>query len=109
MPIPDALLPTLEALLARLVPQDQDPGALQLGGVDFIKERVTQEPTLLPIYTRGLQGLAGRGFADLDASRQDELLKGWDQDFLALAATHAIEAVYTHPEGLRIVGFQVTA
>ncbi len=109
MPIPDSLLPTLEALLDRLVPRDQDPGAVELGAVAFIQERVAQDPVLLPIYTQGLQKLADRGFAPLDATRQDDLLKTWDPEFVALAATHAIEAVYTHPEGLRIAGFQVTA
>lgn len=109
VPIPESLLSTLEALLARLVPRDQDPGAVELGAVAFVQERLTHDPALVPIYTQGLQGLADRGFADLDATRQDDFLKTWDPEFVALAATHAIEAVYTHPEGFRIAGFQVTA
>ena len=98
----------MEALLSRLVPTDADPGAVELGAAEFIEDRLSEDPALAPIYIRGLEELAQRGFANLDTSRQDDLLKVADSKFMHLAATHAIEAVYTHPAGLSLVGFEVT-
>lgn len=112
MPIREVLIPTLEALVARIVPADQDPGALELGAVAFIRDRIEDSPELLPVYEAGLNDLVDRGFLNLSEPAQDEALQELETqfpEFVGLVTTHCIEAVYVHPEGLRMVGFEVTA
>lgn len=111
MPIPESLLSTLRASLARLIPTDQDAGAVELGAEAFIHERIAENPDLLVVYERGLTSLAEQSFPDLSPDQQDEILRTAETrypEFISVFANHAIEAVYTHPEGLQIVGFQVT-
>ncbi|MBC8063332.1 MAG: gluconate 2-dehydrogenase subunit 3 family protein [Chlorobia bacterium] len=111
MPIPDPLLPTLRAALARLIPADQDLGALELGAEAFIHERIAENPGLLVVYERGLTALADQDFTTQTPDQQDEILRNAETrypEFIPVIANHAIEAVYTHPEGLRMVGFKVT-
>lgn len=111
MPIPSHLEETLRAVLARLVPADNDPGAVELGGEAFINERIAAEPELLAVYERGLSLLAEHGFSSLAGDDQDGLLKVLEAkmpEFFSVVCNHAIEAVYVHSEGLRMVGFEVT-
>jgi hypothetical protein len=112
MPIRDDLLPTLRAVLARLVPTDQDPGGAELGAEAFIRGRIVEYPDLQMVYERGLEALTEQDFLSQPAAGQDELLRQFDTrypEFMAVAAAHAIEAVYTHPIGLAMVGFEVNA
>lgn len=111
MPIREDLIPILEALVARIVPADQDPGARELGAVGFIQARIGEGPELQAIYEAGLQALAEGGFLGLSDAEQDENLREVDRlnpNFLSIATTHCIEAVYVQPEGFRMVGFEVT-
>lgn len=112
MPVRDDLLPTLRAVLARLVPTDQDPGAVELGAEPFVQSRIVEYPDLEVVYERGLNALMERDFLSQTAAHQDELLREFDDrypEFMAVAAAHAIEAVYIHPQALAMVGFEVTA
>lgn len=112
MPIREDLVPTLEALVARIIPADQDPGARELGAANFIQVRVEDAPELLSIYEDGLQNLLDKDFLNRSEVEQVELVRAVEREmpeFLTLVITHCIEAVYVHPEGLRMVGFEVTA
>lgn len=112
VPIREDLIPTLEALVARIVLADQDPGARELGAVAFIQDRIEDSPELLPVYESGLKNLANLGFLNLSELAQDEALQEVEKqlpEFFSLATTHCIEAVYVDPKGLKMVGFEVTA
>ena len=73
---------TLEAVLNRIIPPDEYPGAVEAGGIEFITRLIeTDEPRLGPIYTQGLNSLDEearlqfqRPFAQLSATEQDALL-----------------------------------
>jgi hypothetical protein len=111
MPVREDHLPTLRAVLARLVPTDHDPGAVELGAEPFVQGRIAEYPDLQVVYERGLEALVEQDFVGRSTAEQDELLKEFDNrypEFMAVAAAHAIEAVYTHPVGLAMVGFEVT-
>lgn len=112
MPIREDLIPTLEALVARIIPADQDPGARELGAVGFIQDRVESDSELRSAYEAGLEALAENGFLSLAEVDQDKALREFERlnpEFLSIATTHCIEAVYVHPRGLDMVGFEVTA
>jgi hypothetical protein len=111
VPIPDALLPTLRATLARLVPTDQDPGALDLGAEAFIQARIAENPDIQVLYERGLTALYEQSFPALTPEEQDSILQSFETrypEFLTLTAQHAVEAVYSQPAGWQMVGFEVT-
>ena len=111
MPIPDPLLPTLRAALARIVPADQDPGAVELGAEAFIQERIAENPDLQVVYERGLSALQENGFDNLTSEEQDQMLRDFEDrypEFMPVIAAHAVEVVYTQPAGFKMVGFEVT-
>ena len=83
---PEVLSPaqwaSVEAIAARLIPTDGDPGAVEAGCVNFIDKALAHEDAeLKPVYDFGLAGVAavarkrfGKPFAKLSAGQQDELL-----------------------------------
>jgi gluconate 2-dehydrogenase gamma chain len=72
----------LDAIAARIVPTDHEPGAREAGCVNFIDKALAHEDApALPLYRSGLAGIdaAARAaqrapFAELTASAQDALL-----------------------------------
>ena len=83
---PVVLSPTewaaVEAITARLIPTDHEPGAVEAGCVNFIdKALANEDEALRPIYTEGLRGVdaasrarAKKPFVELTAADQDALL-----------------------------------
>jgi hypothetical protein len=111
VPLDPALVPILRALLARLVPADDAHGAVEIGAEIFILSLLDDYPEWSEIYRIGLSELSQIGFDNLTVHAQDEALHRLEQEgsqFLHLAAQNAIEAFYTGPTGLELVGFQVT-
>ncbi len=84
---PEVLSPaqwrTVEAITARLIPTDHEPGAREAGCVNFIdKALATEDAAALPVYTDGLRGVdavaraeGGASFVELDAEKQDAVLR----------------------------------
>lgn len=74
---------TLDAITARIIPTDDDPGAREAGCVNFIDKAVAHEDAeALPLYQLGLAGVEavaakrhGVAFASLDPAQQDALLE----------------------------------
>ncbi len=73
---------TVEAITGRIIPTDDDPGALEAGCVNFIDKALAHEDTSLrPQYDIGVRGIdaeakrrTGKPFAELDPTSQDEVL-----------------------------------
>jgi len=74
---------TVEAITARLIPTDHEPGAREAGCVNFIDKALANEDAAArPVYTFGLRAtdsvaraVGGAEFAALDPSAQDEVLR----------------------------------
>lgn len=100
----------LRAALARMVPVDQDLGAVEVGADEFIQSVMHMRPEWLEVYLGGLQSLDELGFLELTPEQQDVCLQRLVSQgpFVDLLAQHAIEAFYTSQAGLEMVGFQVT-
>jgi len=106
---------TVEAITARIIPSDADPGAVEAGCVNFIDKALANEDEgLKPTYEQGLVGLAavcsqahGTPFVELSADEQDAVLVmlqddaagGWPAG--ATSAPEFFEAVRVHT----IIGF----
>jgi gluconate 2-dehydrogenase gamma chain len=108
---------TLEAVVARLIPSDaRSPGALEAGAVRYIDRSLGDAlAASRAAYTAGLaaldahaRGAAGKPFADLDADRQDGLLRDLEQDvakgftpsaaaFFELVLGHTLEGTFSDP------------
>ncbi len=83
---PLVLLPdqwkTVEAMTGRIIPTDADPGAIEAGCVNFIDKALAHEDaSLRPQYELGVRALDAEAerrfdepFAELDPSRQDDVL-----------------------------------
>ena len=73
---------TVEAMTARIIPTDDDPGALEAGCVNFIDKALAHEDSnLQPKYEVGLRGLTDvaklrfrKDFVELGPKQQDEIL-----------------------------------
>jgi gluconate 2-dehydrogenase gamma chain len=73
---------TVEAIAARIIPSDDEPGATEAGVVNFIdKALANEEAAMKPVYKAGLaatDAVAKRRFAkafvDLTPEQQDEIL-----------------------------------
>jgi gluconate 2-dehydrogenase gamma chain len=73
---------TLEAITARIIPTDHEPGAREANCVNFIDKALAHEDSVAkPLYLGGLGAVAamtqarhGTEFAALDAAQQDALL-----------------------------------
>jgi len=76
----------LEALTARVIPTDHQPGASEAHCVNFIDKALAHEDAAaLPLYRGGLAALDGvaiarseKPFADLEAEQQDAILRDVD-------------------------------
>jgi gluconate 2-dehydrogenase gamma chain len=72
----------VEAITARLIPTDHEPGAVEAGCVNFIDKALANEDTdHRPLYRDGLRGLdavarahAGKPFVALPPAQQDAVL-----------------------------------
>jgi gluconate 2-dehydrogenase gamma chain len=77
---------TLEALTARVIPTDHQPGAREAHCVNFIdKALANEDAAAVPRYKGGLAALDGiavarskKSFADLEATQQDAILRDVD-------------------------------
>jgi gluconate 2-dehydrogenase gamma chain len=88
---PAALSPaewrTLEAITGRILPTDQEPGAIEAGCVNFIDKALAHEDAAArPLYALGLAGTDavarhrfGRPFVLLAAEEQDQVLVALEQ------------------------------
>jgi len=110
---------TLEAITARILPTDHEPGAREAGCTNFIdKALANEESAAKPLYQAGLRGVDvaararfERAFAELAEIEQDELLvaletgsaQGWPQDagpsptFFETVRVHTLIAFLSHP------------
>jgi len=113
---PLVLTPTewkaVEAITARIIPTDDEPGAHEAGVVNFIDKALAHEDKALqPVYKAGLVGVDAvaqrrfkKTFVALGASEQDEVLvalesgkaAGWSKgpvgsaDFFAAVRAHTV-------------------
>ena len=77
---------TVDAIAARLIPTDHEPGAREAGCVNFIDKALAPEDAAVrPLYSTGLRGVdvaarahAGARFAELDEERQDAVLRAME-------------------------------
>jgi gluconate 2-dehydrogenase gamma chain len=106
---------TVEAISARIIPTDEEPGAVEAGCVNFVDKALAREDSqALVLYRLGLVGLdvvAGRSFGkpfvELAPGQQDEVLgalesgraEGWPPG--PVAAPVFFETLRAHT----IVGF----
>ena len=73
---------TVEAITGRIIPTDDDPGAIEAGCVNFIdKALANEDQSLRPEYEAGIPGLDAvsrkrfrKQFIGLEAEQQDEVL-----------------------------------
>jgi len=73
---------TVEAITARIIPTDHEPGAVEAGCTNFIDKALAHEDAALkPVYKTGLAGIDAvsrkrfeKPFAELSAEQQDEVL-----------------------------------
>ena len=87
MAVPDPDL--LEAVIDRIIPADDDPGALELGTPAYVRARLAEDPALARAVEAGLAGLTG--FATLDAAGRDAALRAvegseWFRQLVELTA-----------------------
>jgi len=101
---------TLEAVCAQIIPEDQDPGAVQAGVVRFMDIQLTRfYKPLQKIYRRGIAQLnqasvdfAGKPFADLPAAQQLAVLHHIETNtelkpFFDLLVAHTMQGFYGDP------------
>jgi hypothetical protein len=90
---------TVEAITARIIPTDHEPGAIEANCANFIDKALANEDALLlPTYREGLPGIDrvareqfGTTFGDLQQDEQDEVLmalesgevSGWSPESVA--------------------------
>ena len=111
---------TLEAITARILPTDHEPGAREAGCTNFIdKALANEESAARPLYQAGLRGVDAaararfeRPFIELGEIEQDELLaaletgnaQGWPDDagpspsFFETVRVHTLIAFLAHPK-----------
>lgn len=136
---PEVLTPeewaTVEAMTARLVPTDHEPGAMEAGCVNFIDKALANEDAALrPLYTAGLFGVdavaraeGGARFSALPAEKQDAVLRALEdgeaaswpaggptsRDFFAQVWQHTLWGFLAEPKyagnrdfaGWRVLGY----
>src|ERR1700749_603488 len=122
---------TLDAICGRLVPtDDSSPGALDVGAPSYIQGALESDyASLLPLCQSGLQKLDerararhGDGFARVDASAQDSLLRELEAEpegeelrlFFETVRSHTIEGMFGDPSwggnrdqsGWKLIGYR---
>ena len=106
---------TVEAVTARIIPTDQEPGAIEAGCVNFIDKALAHEDAKLkPVYEKGIAGLDlvakqkhAKPFVELGPEQQDDVLvavesgkaEGWPSGRVPAAEFFAVVRMHT------IVGF----
>jgi hypothetical protein len=108
----DAAASLLPIFIDRIVPPDQDPGAVEAGVLGFIGSRFTADPSTVEVYEAGLILLASRGFSTRSEEEQDAIITELEgQPSIATMISQTLEGYYAGPEsaGARAVGFRVTA
>ena len=126
---------TLQALVERIIPPDEDPGGWEAGVGDYLLRQFEGDlKDALVEYRQGLDALnaeaqasAGQAFAALESAAQDALLAQieqgqvqteWPLDpaaFFRMACHHCAEGYYSDPgnggnrEGIvwQMIGFEV--
>jgi gluconate 2-dehydrogenase gamma chain len=110
---------TLEAIVDRIIPADQDPGAAWAGVVNFIdKQLVGPYRRFRKTYYQGIAGTNeasvatfGKRFVELSAEQQDKLLQtiekgqaqgpSWNETtpskFFSLVLNHTMQGFYGDP------------
>lgn len=101
---------TLEAICARVIPEDRDPGAVRAGVVNFIDIQMTRVyRPLRKTYREGIAGvdrqsvlLHARKFTELSPDAQDALLALIERDarlkpFFDLVVAHTMQGFYGDP------------
>lgn len=71
MAVPDPDL--LDAIIDRIIPADDDPGALALGTPAYVRARLAEDPALARDVAEGIAGLTD--FAVLDTAGRDAALR----------------------------------
>jgi hypothetical protein len=103
---------TLHAVIVRMIPPDETPGA----GADVfqrVEAEVAATPRLKQVYAEGLAALSaesrrrfGQDFPALSPERQDELLEAVAATpFLGAVRGATVRAFYNSPTGWKSVGF----
>lgn len=126
---------TLQAAVNRVIPADEYPGGWDAGVGDYLERQFGGDLRHLKrLYEEGLDALDAEArsaytmpFADLDADRQDTLLKKIEQGeighggtlrhFFRLLIEHTAEGYYSDPGNggnhesvsWKMIGFEVTA
>ncbi len=97
---------TLEAVLERLIPEDDGPGARQAGVIHYIDRQLTTHfAQHRKTYRNGLstiERLAGGCLADAPLERQEEVVSELErnratQPFFDLVLAHAMQGFYGNP------------
>jgi len=107
-PLPPPLLPTLRAVLDRIIPADEFPGALAAGTDGYVLNQLAGAwASEAPLIVTGLLGLnatatrqAGTEFAVLAPAQQDALLTALDASgdpFFVRLVDLAHEGFYADP------------
>ena len=126
---------TVEAITARIIPTDEDPGAIEAGCVNFIDKALANEDEALRIeYEAGVLGIDTvsqirfkKSFVDLDGDEQDTVLAslesgiatGWptgpvgSEQFFSTVRNHTIIGFLADPKhggnrayaGWRAIGY----
>ena len=94
----------LEAVCARILPTDAEPGATEAGCAEFIDRQLglPHFDVLKAQVDRGLERLddmaqkrAGKGFAAASAAEQDELLRAFQRPARGLPGAHVFNLLLT--------------
>ena len=126
---------TVDAIAARIIPTDHEPGAREAGCVNFIdKALMNEDAAALPLYREALAALVRESlerhaveFAELDAGRQDGMIAELEraatpywpegdarpEDFFQTIRLHTILGFLSDPRhggnrdhaGWKVVGF----
>lgn len=125
----------VEAISGRIIPSDDEPGAIEAGVVNFIdKALANEDKALAPVYAAGLGGVDAvakkrftKAFTELGPAEQDEILAalasgkadGWPkipvpaQDFFGAVRAHTVFGFLCDPSyggnrdyvGWKVVGY----
>ncbi len=109
----------VEAISGRIIPSDEEPGAIEAGAVNFIDKALANEDKILqPVYKGGLAGVDAvakarfkKPFIELAAAEQDEVLAalesgkatGWAKgavdsaEFFTLLRAHTVYGFLCDP------------
>lgn len=116
---------TIEAATARIIPTDQDPGALEAGVIDYIERTLSNYAKhAAKLYFDGVSELdrlarekvGAEAFIALAPEEQDEILRSLEQGasrFFAVLLEHTMEGFYGDPRhggnknrvGWKMIGF----